>query len=232
MALRNANSGLEPVASPWHTACVVCMIAGLALAGRAALARQPMLANASHVKIYLSGLSVQWGLLALILLGLRRKVMGVRRLIDANPWTFRRLATYLLLALAGGVVWAICQNLLGKLLNAGPEQIRRILVAYMPRSAHETALWVLLALSAGFCEECIYRGYLLRQFRSWTGSAPLSIVLQAALFGFAHAAMPWQLIVTAACYGVLLGCLAAWQKSLVPGMFLHAGFDLLALAVR
>jgi hypothetical protein len=196
------------------------------------MARQPTLANASHVHTYLFGLAIQWGLFAFIFFGLRRQATSVRQLIDGNRWTLRRLAIYLLLALAGGVVWAFCQNLLGKLFNAGPEQIRRILQAYMPRSAHETALWVLLALSAGLCEEFIYRGYLLRQFRSWTGSTPFSIVLQAVLFGFAHAAMPWQMAVTAACYGVLLGSLAAWQKSLVPGMFLHAGFDLLALAVR
>jgi hypothetical protein len=90
----------------------------------------------------------------------------------------------------------------------------------------------LLALSAGFCEEFIYRGYLLRQFRSWTGSITLAIVFQAILFGFAHAAMPWQMVVTSACYGLLLGGLAVWRRSLVPGMFVHTAFDLLVLAVH
>jgi len=232
MTSREVPAGVEPLASSWHTASVACIVVGLALAGRAAMAHHPTLASASHIQIYLSGLVVQWGLYAFIFLGLRRKVRSARQLIDANRWTLGSLAIYLLLALAGGVVWAFCQNLLGTLLHAGPEQIRRILQAYMPRGAQETALWVVLAVSAGFCEEFIYRGYLLRQFRSWTGSAPFAIVLQALLFGFAHAAMPWQMAVTAACYGVLLGSLAVWKNSLAPGMFLHAGFDLLALAVR
>lgn len=220
------------VASRWHTACVVCVIVGLGLAGRAAVTRQPMSAGASHVLSYSFGLAVQWGLLVFILLGLRRQVISPRRLIDEAPWRLPRLGTYVLIALAAGAVWAICQNLLGILLNAGPEQIRRILQAFMPHGALEKALWLLLALSAGFCEEFIYRGYLLRQFRCWTGNTTLVIAFQAILFGLAHAAMPWQMVVTSACYGLLLGSLAVWRRSLVPGMLLHTSFDLLVLAVH
>jgi hypothetical protein len=223
---------IQPVASRWHTACIVFVIVGLGLAGRAAMTRQPVSAGASHIFAYSFGLAVQWGLLGFILLGLRRRVISPRQLMDDARWTLRRLGIYFFLALAAGVAWAICQNLLGVLLKAGPEQIRRILQAFMPHGAVENALWILLALSAGFCEEIIYRGYLLRQFRCWTGSIPLAIALQATLFGFAHAAMPWQMVVTSACYGLLLGGLAAWRRSLVPGMLLHAGFDLLVLAVR
>lgn len=196
------------------------------------MARQPTLENASHIHTHLFGLAVQWGLLVFILVGLRRRAIRARQLMDDAQWTVRRLGGYLLLAIAAGVVWAICQNLLGALLNAGPEQIRRILQAFMPHGVLEKALWLLLALSAGFCEEPIYRGYLLRQFRCWTGSSPLAIAFQAILFGIAHAVMSWQMVVTSACYGLLLGSLAAWRRSLVPGMLLHTGFDLLLLGVR
>ena len=196
------------------------------------MTRQPMSAGANHIFTYSFGLAVLWGLLVFVLLGLRRRVISPRQLMDNARWTLPRLGSYFLLALAAGVVWAICQSLLGKLLNAGPEQIRRILQAFMPHGVLEKALWVLLALSAGFCEEFIYRGYLLRQFRCWTTSIPLAIAFQAILFGFAHAAMPWQMVVTSACFGLLLGGLAAWRRSLVPGMLLHTGFDLLVLVVH
>lgn len=48
------------------------------------------------------------------------------------------------------------------------------------------SLWIVMALSAGFCEELIFRGYLQRQISDLTDSAVAAVLLQALLFGLAH----------------------------------------------
>src|SRR5439155_27093116 len=46
----------------------------------------------------------------------------------------------------------------------------------LPQSSMEMGLWILLSITAGICEEAIYRGYLQRQLgaltrNEWSGNA-------------------------------------------------------------
>jgi membrane protease YdiL (CAAX protease family) len=78
-----------------------------------------------------------------------------------------------------------------------------------------------LALTAGICEETIFRGYLQRQFTAWTRNAAAGIVLQGVVFGAAHAYQGLNQVILIAVYGCLFGLLALWRKSLRPGMMAH-----------
>ena len=85
----------------------------------------------------------------------------------------------------------------------------------------ESALFLLLALTAGICEEMIFRGYLQRQFTAWTGSTAAGIVLQGIVFGAAHAYQGLSMVFIISVYGCMFGLLAWWRKSLRPGMMAH-----------
>src|SRR5437762_461261 len=52
-----------------------------------------------------------------------------------------------------------------------------------PHSHLEFALFVGLALTAGFCEEIIFRGYLQKQFAAASGMAAIGVLAQGILFG-------------------------------------------------
>ena len=78
-----------------------------------------------------------------------------------------------------------------------------------------------LALTAGFCEEIIFRGYLQKQFAAASGMASIGILAQGVLFGAAHGYQGTKLMFTIGVYGALFGILAAWRKSLRPGMMAH-----------
>jgi len=69
---------------------------------------------------------------------------------------------------------------------------------------------------------------LQQQFRRLTGSLSAAVVLQAVVFGANHVSLPWQIAVSVIFLALLLGGVAAWGKSLIPVMLLHAGFDILA----
>ena len=45
----------------------------------------------------------------------------------------------------------------------------------LPANGTEVALWIVLATSAGICEETVFRGYLQQQLSAWTGSVTIGI---------------------------------------------------------
>jgi membrane protease YdiL (CAAX protease family) len=95
----------------------------------------------------------------------------------------------------------------------------------LPRKPIEYVLWVALAVTAGICEEAIFRGYLQHQFIAVTRNAAAGIVLSSAAFGLAHAYEGSQMIVLIGVYGLMFGILAHWRGSVRPGMIAHAWQD-------
>jgi membrane protease YdiL (CAAX protease family) len=98
----------------------------------------------------------------------------------------------------------------------------------LPNGPLESLLWVGVAIMAGVCEEVVYRGYLQPQLWALSGSLPLSIALQALIFGVAHVYQGWRPTIITAVYGLVFGLLAAWRKSIVPGAIAHSIVDLIA----
>jgi len=219
----------ESIASKLHTAGLLLIIVAFALSSGLLLSHQSTetLQQFGNPRIYCISLASEWVMFAYLLLGLRRQVKTVRELIDESPWTVGRWTLYVAIAIGTALVWMVCGFVIAKALRLGPHELGN-LRSLLPHSTTEKAIWLVLAASAGFCEEFVYRGYLQQQFSRWTGRVYIGVVLQAVMYGVAHAALPWKLIVLVTCLGLLLGGVAAWRKSLVPGMLLHASFDLLA----
>lgn len=113
--------------------------------------------------------------------------------------------------------------------RGGADQATQFL---LPRGGIETALWIVVALTAGICEEAIYRGYLQKQFIALTKNVPAGILLSAAAFGLAHS---YQGVARASMIGVMGamgGILAYWCRSVRPGMIAHSLQDVLGAFVR
>jgi membrane protease YdiL (CAAX protease family) len=145
--------------------------------------------------------------------------------------TLRRLGICALIAVGMFFAWGLCGGVLGLFLRPDKAQIQSLLVLF-PRGPVEMALWAAMSLSAAFCEEFVYRGYLQATVQRLTNSAGAAVVLQAFAYGIAHAALPWKIMVTVTFLGIFFGAVAAWRKTLVPGMLMHASFDLLAVFAR
>jgi len=104
-------------------------------------------------------------------------------------------------------------------------QLPATALAYIPRTGTERAWIVLVALTAGFGEELLYRGYfiaVLAPSLSWWGAAALSVVS----FGLAHNYQGPAGIVRAAAIGAVMTLVVAATGSLLPAMVLHATMDL------
>jgi membrane protease YdiL (CAAX protease family) len=102
-----------------------------------------------------------------------------------------------------------------------------------PATTLEAALWVFAAVSAGFCEELIYRGFAIRVLvgrgmRTW-----LAVVLASLSFVMIHGAAGLIMLPMLFLVGVVYSGIFLWRKSLTLGILLHAVFDLFAVwAVR
>ena len=117
-----------------------------------------------------------------------------------------------------------------RISRLSPERLSKALDRYrvlVPRSAPQRALFMLVALTAGFCEELLYRGWLWRFFGNLTGHLWISVVLSAAAFGLAHAYQGRAGIIGAGVLGLLLSVPVLVANSLIPAQVIHAGIDLM-----
>lgn len=95
----------------------------------------------------------------------------------------------------------------------------------VPRTRSELGWWVALSLSAGFCEEFIFRGYLIWAlqpvFGLW-GAAAFSVVV----FAMAHTYQGVKGILGTGIVGSLLTLVVLISGSLLPAIALHALADI------
>ena len=180
--------------------------------GLAALQGQPQLAGRadrlpSRITLYTFTLGYEFFLLGYVwLFGLKLYKVPLAEIIGGKwrRWGdfWRDVGIALLFWL---VVGAVLATLSFSLRFSGMEAAKFML----PETAREVAVFVLLALTAGFCEEIIFRGYLQRQFTAWTGNVPAGVVLQAAVFGAAHLYQGVKGVIVITIYGAMFGILAA-----------------------
>jgi membrane protease YdiL (CAAX protease family) len=97
---------------------------------------------------------------------------------------------------------------------------------FVPVEPTEVAAFALVALTAGICEEILYRGWLVTFLGAFFGSVWIGVVVAAVLFGLGHAYQGWKGILATGILGVLFGAMFVAVKSLVPGQTLHAAIDI------
>jgi uncharacterized protein len=216
-----------PIAPLWHTAALILLISAVALVGTvlARSGRQPATPEASgRLVAYLPMLVVPW-LLTLYVARVGRDPGAHRSLATllGRRWdTLPRAGVDLALAIGVALVIAGCERAL-----AAPVDPARsaALLAMLPRTLAERAAWLLVAISVGFGEEVVYRGYLQTQLGALARRPWLGVALQALLFGVAHLEQGPGSAARIALYGLLLGALVRWRGSLLPAIVAHVAID-------
>lgn len=95
----------------------------------------------------------------------------------------------------------------------------------LPRTPKELAWFRALAVTAGVCEEWLYRGVLTTLLASWFG-VPVAVALASVAFGFGHAYQGRKGIAVTALVGLVMSGIVLVSGSLVPAMIVHAAIDL------
>jgi uncharacterized protein len=96
----------------------------------------------------------------------------------------------------------------------------------LPHGLPESVLWVCVSVTAGACEEIVFRGYLQRQLSALTGSVTAGILLQSIAFGISHGYQGLAPMAITGSYGLVLGILAWWRGNIRAGALAHATTDI------
>ena len=208
----------SPVAPAWHTAVVLLVILGLSFATAARGTLTPLGHAQGRAAGYVTVMGFEWIVVGFIWYGASRRGLRLSDLVGGS-WS-RPIAALRDLGLAIGflVVSGLVLNGLGHILKVAPNEAIRNL---FPHGPTETAVYLMLAMTAGFCEELIFRGYFQRQFAALTQSSAAGIVLQGIVFGAGHGYQGWRYMIVIAVFGTLFGLLAHWRRTLRPGMIAH-----------
>lgn len=105
-----------------------------------------------------------------------------------------------------------------------PQLIRDL----MPVSARERWLFTGVSITAGVCEEIVFRGFLIHVLYGATGSLALALLLSSGAFGVAHAYQQPVGALRAALLGLILALPLAIEGTIVPSIIAHAAIDILS----
>lgn len=102
----------------------------------------------------------------------------------------------------------------------------------LPSTRQERWLFAALSITAGICEETLYRGFLMQYFGAhWHLGLVAAIAISSCVFGIAHEYQGIQGIVATGIIGAVLALLYTATGSLAVAMAVHAAVDLRVLAL-
>jgi uncharacterized protein len=106
-------------------------------------------------------------------------------------------------------------------------------LALLPRTMSERRLFTLVGVTAGVCEEWLYRGFFLAVVAALAGGLPTGVLVAVAAvaFGLAHAYQGRVGIVTTGVLGGVMAAVYLDTGSLLLPVVLHALIDLRFLLV-
>ncbi len=173
-----------------------------------------------------AGLVQEWSFVGAVWLVLRKRGSSFR---DIGVW---RSGTWTAWAVALGVA-ALS---IGSNLRFLPRMHIPIWYAFFPRGFHLLAA-LAIGTTAGFCEEVLYRAFLMTEFAEAGYNQVTQVVLPGVVFGLTHAGylnlgfLPWLgIMLPTAFVGMMWGIsYLAGRRSLVPAMVAHFLNDATAL---
>ena len=217
----------RPVASLWHTALVLLVEGVLSYRGAMRFGKLHALAEGNRAGLYERTMISEWMMLGLVLAGVWWHGSSLLTVLGERWRSLGQFLRDLGIAMLFLMVTIAIGSVFGH--GGGDESAAR---SILPQGPTEMWLWVALSVTAGICEEAIFRGYFQRQFIAVTRNVPAGIVLSAALFGGAHLYQGVSQALQIGLLGVMGGIVAYWCKSVRPGMIAHSLQDILGGLVR
>jgi membrane protease YdiL (CAAX protease family) len=220
-------SSREPIGPWWQTVLILVVPAAVSIAScyQHGFANLRLPGMSSKLSGYVTVIAAEWLVVLLVWLALRSRGRTIGDLVSGRWPTVGALLKDLGIAIVFMVTAIALVTVLIRLIGGGAAQNAGVL-AIIPKTPLELSVFLVLAVTGSFSEELLFRGYLSQQFFAWTGSHPVAIIAQGALFGLAHGYYGRTMFAIAV-QGCLLGWLAYWRQSLRAGILAHVLQDVI-----
>jgi membrane protease YdiL (CAAX protease family) len=117
---------------------------------------------------------------------------------------------------------------MGKVPVASRGALQGIAERILPQSAVELLPYLALAITAGLCEEFLYRGFAMAMLSRVGFPVWAVVLLSSVLFGLAHLYQGRGGLVSTLVVGTVLGTGRIAYDSVVPVIFWHSAIDVVA----
>jgi membrane protease YdiL (CAAX protease family) len=107
-------------------------------------------------------------------------------------------------------------------------QLRRALreVEFLlPHTRDEARWFALVSVTAGVCEELVYRGFLVWALRPYVGTVA-AFAIGVTVFALGHAYQGWRGVLKTGAAGIIMSTIVWGTGWLIPAMVVHALIDL------
>jgi len=199
--------------------------------GRARLKRllsQPPGGTKEKLVLYGATVAFQWVITMVVAWrafarGLTSAEMGLARAFSADFF----VASVVGAALLCTFQWFNLRRL-GRASGPVVDLVRQLAEHLLPRKTVEFAPYCALALTAGVCEEFLYRGFAMAALSRAGLATWMVVVLTSILFGLAHAYQGRGGMIGTGLLGLVFAVSRRFFSSLGPVMVWHAAVDVIA----
>ena len=171
-----------------------------------------------RLPLYISSALTLW-LLATIALMAAQYSHFTPELIGLRPVRTDLLVAWVVVGMGSAGLLAA----LGKVLDIRESPI---LLHLLPVTIRERIAFIGLSVSAGICEEIVFRGFLIAALLPVLGNVLLAVLVSAFLFGVLHAYQGVTGVARAALLGAALSLSFVYSGSIYPAMVAHTGIDI------
>lgn len=212
---------------------LIFLFLGIVVPWRGAVRLKKLLALPSvstKEKLVLYGWTIasQWVIAGLVAWRALARGLSAGNLGLANRGGVNEILGSLALALSAGALHWLNLRRVGKSPGEASELMRSLAQRILPVNSVELLPYCALAVTAGVCEEFLYRGFAMGAFSRVGFPAWVVVILTAVLFGLAHAYQGRSGMLGTFVMGILFGVVRLAYDTLVPVMMMHAIVDLVA----
>ena len=188
----------------------------------------PEVTSRERIKMYLATIFFQWALAVLVAWrafarGLTPRELGLTSAISISVVA----VTVIGAALIAAAHWANVRRM-ARSDHPNLQRLRALGSRLFPRSKSEMALFVSLSVTAGICEEFLFRGFVMAALERAGMATWAVVILSSAMFGMAHLYQGKGGSLGTGILGTLFALVRVGYQSLLPAVAWHSALDIAA----
>jgi membrane protease YdiL (CAAX protease family) len=181
-----------------------------------------------RIRLYVSTILFQWLLATMVAWRAVARGLTVPQLGLANgPMGSTVLLTLIGATLIAAAHWMNLRRLAAS-NHPAAERLRAMAARLFPRSATETVFFTILAVTAGICEEFIFRGFVIAALFGAGLSNWTAVIVSSLMFGAAHLYQGKGGSASTGLLGILFASVRIAYHSIFPVVIWHAVLDVVA----